>query len=418
MLGAPITDATFIMDEPSSGLHPEDIDLLQRSLKRLRDTGNNIIVVEHNAQILSQCDHLIELEPGAGVNGGKILFEGKPEMLLRKNTPTAESIKSGIKLKNSKADFKGKLNVTEGKTNNLKDISVSFPTKALTVISGVAGSGKSSLAIELKKQNPEVTIIDQVPLAGNSRASILTTLKLVDPIRKKFAKISGLDQSWFSSNGKGACPMCGGKGVIRLDMAFMEDVEMVCEQCGGEKFNDTALSFKLQYKNKEFSIGDVLKANLEDVKEIFTDEDSVYRVLCLLQDVGLGYLKLGQTLDTLSGGELQRIKLVSFLKNYQQNSHEVLILDEVTTGLHPHNVDELILFFQKLIFQGLTLIIINHNLNLIANADYSIDMGLGAGKDGGKIIFTGTPYELANCSHSKTGKWLRIMMNNNRKADF
>lgn len=417
LLGTSITDATFIMDEPSSGLHPEDIEKLLNSLKKLRDSGNTLIVVEHNIQILNECDYIIELGPGAGDEGGELLFEGTPKALSCITTPTGNAMKKSIRLNNNTIMLnQNTINVNHANMYNLKDLSVKIPKNALTVISGVAGSGKSSLVSEIAEQNPEVTVIEQVPLMASSRSSILTVLNLDELVRGAFSKVSGLDKSWFSSNGKGACPVCNGHGTIRIDMAFMDDVESVCEQCNGKRFNEKSLSVKLPYGERSVSIADVLEANLNDVKNIFINDTEIKEVVDLLQSVGLGYLKLGQTLDTLSGGELQRVKLVKFLKDYSKNKSEVLVLDEITTGLHPSDVDQLIKFIRKLISDGFTLIIIDHNLMVISKADYNIDMGPGSGKNGGEVIFRGTPTELVNCKNSKTGKWLFKFSNGERNV--
>lgn len=407
LLGAPITDATFVMDEPSSGLHPADVERLLRSLEQLRDTGNTVIIVEHNIQILSACDYVIELGPGAGINGGRILFTGTPQDLAHSTTPTGKALRAGIELNNKSLSSPIMIEVSHARLHNLRDVSVKFPTHALTVVSGVAGSGKSSLVSVLVKQHPEVTMIEQIPLPASSRSSLLTALDLANPIRKVFSKVSGLDPSWFSENGKGACSVCKGRGIIRVDMAFMDDVETVCEQCGGKKFNDTALSVRLPFGTRAVSIADVLAASLDDVTKIFANQSEVKKVVSLLQDVGLGYLKLGQTLNTLSGGELQRVKLVSFLKHHLRDKGSVLVLDEITTGLHPHDIGQLIKFLRRLTSEGLTVIVVDHNLNLIAQADYNIDVGPGAGAEGGNVIFIGTAQGLANCMTSRTGEWLR-----------
>lgn len=407
LLDAPITDTTFVMDEPSSGLHPADIERLLRSLKKLRDSGNTVIIVEHNLQILAACDHIIELGPGAGDEGGQILFEGSPQSLPHSDTPTGIALRTGLQLNRHSLSVSETIEVIHASNNNLKNVSASFPVGALTVISGVAGSGKSSLMSALVQQHPEVTIIDQLPLAASSRSSLLTALRLETPIREEFSRASGLTTSWFSTNGKGACPMCNGRGTTRVDMAFMEDVRTTCERCGGSGFNETAMAVRLPLGTESLTIADVLDSSLDRVSELFANQHDVLTVISLLQQVGLSYLTLGRTLNRLSGGELQRIKLVRFLKEHQTDQNNVLVLDEVTTGLHPKNVEQIIHFLRHLTSRGTTIIAIDHNLGIISQADYNINIGPGAGAEGGTVVFAGTPRALADCPRSTTGKWLR-----------
>lgn len=412
LLSTPITDSTFILDEPSSGLHPSDIDRLLKSLKKLRDSKNTVIIVEHNLQVLKECDHIIELGPGAGENGGELLFTGSPKELQLEDTPTGNAFRANLTPNKShfhiNADFS--LGVKNANLHNLKNISVNFPTKSLTVISGVAGSGKSSLAYALKKENSNVTMIDQLPIMATSRSSLLTALDLQDSIRGMFSKISGLDKSYFSSSGKGGCTECKGRGYIRVDMAFMEDVETLCEKCGGKKFNDIALSYSIKRNGENYTIYDVLNSNIGKIKEIFHEQPDTYDTISLIQNVGLSYLKLGQTLDTLSGGELNRVKLVRFLKNHHKEKDNILVLDEITNGLHHQDVKQLIKFIKKLTFDGFTVIAVDHNSELISQADYNIDMGPGAGDDGGSIIFCGTPSEFLKSESSQTAMWMRYMV--------
>lgn len=416
LLSTPITDATFIMDEPSSGLHPADIERVLRSLKQLRDAGNTVVIVEHNLQILTECDYVIELGPGAGEAGGQIVFAGSPDGLIKRNTPTGRARRSFVVPNHKMIETVEILSIKNATFRNLKNVSVSFPTKALTVISGVAGSGKSSLVSVLAKENAGVAMVDQLPLMATGRSSLLTVLDLAEPVRGLFANVSGLDPSYFSSNGKGACPECKGRGVIRVDMAFMNDVTTVCEKCGGKKFNNIALSYKLPLKDGEFTIAEILDSSWYEIKERFSEQSEIRTVASLFQAVGLSYLKLGQTLNTLSGGELNRVKLVKFLKKHSEDASRVLVLDEITTGLHPEDVKSLIDFFRQLTSKGFTVIAVDHNLELISRADYNVDMGPGAGERGGNVVFCGTAQGLSSCRDSETGKWLLRFIENKNKV--
>lgn len=407
LLGASITDTTFIMDEPSSGLHASDVYRLIATLRKLRDSGNTVLVVEHNTEILQACDHMIELGPGPGSRGGTIVFEGSPKDLANVMTPTGKAMSSRLELTDTHVHATESIDVSHADLNNLKDISVSFPTAALTVVSGVAGSGKSSLITVLAEQNPQVVLVDHVPLAGSARSSLLTALSIADPVRTVFSQASKLPASYFSENSQGACPSCKGKGTIRLDMAFMDDIETTCEQCGGKKFNTKTLSVRLPFGDQSLSIADVLDTSITDATKLFVNYPEISSTMLLLQDVGLGYLKLGQTLNTLSGGELQRLKLVKRLCTSRPSPKTVLILDEVTTGLHPNDVEHLITFLRRLTTEGFTIIAVDHNLQLIAKADHNIDIGPGAGDKGGSIVCEGNPRTLADCTGSQTGKWLR-----------
>ncbi|WHU60688.1 ATP-binding cassette domain-containing protein [Trueperella pyogenes] len=407
LLDTPITDATFVLDEPSSGLHPADIERLLRSLRKLRDAGNTVLIVEHNLHMLAACDRVIELGPGAGDDGGRVLFSGSPGLLARSDTPTGKALRAPVQLNRPASPAGDIVEVTHARCNNLDDVSVSFPTGAITVVSGVAGSGKSSLARAVAQQHSQVTIVDQLPLAASSRSSVLTALGLETPIRRVFSRKSGLTTSWFSSYGKGACPLCQGRGMIRVDMAFMDDVHIPCERCGGRRFNDTAMAVRLDLGSQSFTIADVLDSTLTQVGELFADQEKVLAVVSLLEHVGLGYLTLGRTLNTLSGGELGRVKLVRFLTEHWEKMNGILVLDEMTTGLHSQDVQQLVHFLRQLTARGLTILAIDHNLRLISQADYNIDIGPGAGTEGGTVVFAGTPWGLAHCPTSATGKWLR-----------
>ncbi|WP_211255364.1 ATP-binding cassette domain-containing protein [Corynebacterium lactis] len=415
LLGASITDATFVLDEPSSGLHPADVDRLLESLKRLRNVGNTVIVVEHNPQIIAASDHILELGPGAGIDGGSVIFEGPPHRLAVASTPTAKALRQRVKIAGRAFSTSHSISVVHASSNNLRDISVSFPLKALSAVSGVAGSGKSSLVAALADQHSGVAVIDQKPIAASSRSSLLTALNLAIPIRKMFAQASGMKPSMFSPNGQGACPLCKGRGSIRIDMAFMEDIEVECEQCGGRKFNETALSARVARGEKKLSIADVLSADLGQLQWVFSEQADIADVLNLLRNVGLGYLTLGQTLDSLSGGELQRIKLVRLLAQ-RQDSESIIVLDEVFDGLHPQDVNRLVAFLRNLSEQGRTIIVVEHNPLVIGQVDYVVDLGPGAGDEGGNVVFSGTPTALAECEESTTGKWLRRLSKRTKLA--
>lgn len=405
LLGASITDATFILDEPSSGLHPADVAKLIEALQRLRTAGNTVIVVEHNPQIIATSDYVIELGPGAGADGGEIIFEGPTHLLSNANTPTAKALQQRVSISGRAFSTSETVSVTHANNNNLRDASVSFPLNALSVVTGVAGSGKSSLVAALADQHPRVAIIDQKPLAASSRSSLLTILDLADTIRTMCARFSGMKPSMFSPYGQGACPLCKGRGAIRIDMAFMEDVVAECEQCDGSGFNETALSVRVPLGEKQLSIAEILNVNVGELQRNFTEHAGIGEIINLLCSVGLGYLTLGQTLDTLSGGELQRVKLVRFLGK-QCKTDSIIVLDEVSDGLHSQDVNRLVAFLRILTEQGHTIILVEHNPLVIGQADFVVDLGPGAGAQGGNVVFSGAPVELAKCEESITGKWL------------
>ena len=405
-LGSSLTNITYIFDEPTAGLHPADAERIGLLLTSLRDHHNNVLVVEHSRQMIQLADHIIELGPEAGTRGGQITFEGSYQQLLQSGTVTAETLRRPIALNehplpwspDCKSGQTG-YEIHDAHSHNLNHVSVTVPKGVLTAITGVAGSGKSSLAIhELARRYPNAIVIDQKAIGTSIRSTPATYTGVMNDIRRLFARANGVDAAWFSSNSKGACPVCKGTGQITYDMAFAEPVVVVCEQCGGHRYSPTALSYMYKGKNIE----EVMALTIEQAVSFF-DDSKIRKKLQILLDVGLGYLTLGQPTSTLSGGEVQRIKLSAHL-----GSHENLyILDEPSTGLHSKNIELLLTLLRKLVSAGNTVVIVEHRLELVAQADWIIDMGPDGGTGGGEVIFTGTPRQLLECKPSKTAHYLR-----------
>ncbi|HEY5093980.1 MAG TPA: excinuclease ABC subunit UvrA [Candidatus Eremiobacteraceae bacterium] len=397
-LGSSLTDLTYVFDEPSVGLHPHDVGRLAGLMQQLRDKGNTVLVVEHKPDMIAIADHVVDLGPRAGNNGGEIVYEGPYEGLLKSGTLTGNHIKKHqpIKVDSRKPD--GALKIKNAKHNNLKNLNVSIPRGVLTVVTGVAGAGKSSL-IEgcLPRSYPETVIIDQDLARGSRRSNTATYTGMLDNVRKAFAKANSVDAALFSANSKGACPDCNGLGVIFTDLAHLDPMVSECETCEGKRFTDEVLKYKLRGK----SIGDVYEMPVADAHVFFT-EPAIKKILQGLVDVGLGYLTLGQPLSTLSSGERQRLKLAAELGK----SGNIYVVDEPTTGLHMNDVDTLIGLFDRLVDAGSTVIVVEHNLDVVSRADWVIDLGPGAGHDGGTVVFEGHPAELARHKTSLTGKFL------------
>jgi len=397
-LGSSLTDLTYVFDEPSVGLHPHDVGRLAGLMQQLRDKGNTVLVVEHKPDLIAIADHVVDMGPRAGSNGGEIVYEGPYDGLLTSGTLTGNHIKKfqPIKLESRKPD--GALTIKNAKLNNLKNLTVSIPRGVLTVVTGVAGAGKSSL-IEgcLPRSYSDTVIIDQDLARGSRRSNTATYTGILDNVRKAFAKANNVDAALFSANSKGACPDCNGLGVIFTDLAHLDPMVTECETCEGKRFTGEVLKYKLRGK----SIGDVYEMSVADAHAFFT-EPAVKKTLQGLVDVGLGYLTLGQPLSTLSGGERQRLKLAAELGK----SGNIYVLDEPTTGLHMNDVDTLIGLFDRLVDVGSTVIVIVHNLDVISRADWVIDLGPGAGHDGGTIVFEGHPADLARHKTSLTGQFL------------
>ncbi len=398
-LGSSLTDVIYIFDEPSVGLHPRDVHRMNELLQRLRDKGNTVIVVEHDPDVIKVADHVVDIGPQAGLHGGEIVYEGSFANLLKASTVTGKHMKVKVPLKDEFRQPTGKLPVKNAKVNNLQNVSVDIPTGILTVVTGVAGSGKSSLINEVFfQQHPDAIVIDQSAVGVNSRSNPATYTGIMDDVRKAFASANKVNASLFSFNSKGACENCQGLGVIYTDLAFLSEAKTPCEVCEGRRFKDEVLEYKLNGK----SISDVLAMNVQQALEYF-EIPEVNKKLQAMSDVGLDYLSLGQPLSTLSGGECQRIKLASEL----HKKGSVYIMDEPTTGLHMSDIGHLMEVINRLVDTGNTAVVIEHNLHLIKNADWIIDMGPEGGSKGGTIMFEGTPKQLLSAKRSITSKYLR-----------
>jgi excinuclease UvrABC ATPase subunit len=397
-LGSSLSDVTYVFDEPTIGLHPHDVQRVNRLLVALRDKGNTVLVVEHEPHVIAMADRVVDMGPGAGDHGGTIVFEGDVAALRASDTLTGRRFSMVRTLKESVREPAGALRVEGADLHNLRNVSVDVPLGVLVAVTGVAGSGKSSLIHGcFAKQHEQVTVLDQGAIRGSRRSNPATYTGLLDPIRKAFAKANGVKPALFSANSEGACPECKGNGVIYTDLAFMTGVVSVCEACEGKRFTAEVLEYRL----RDATIADVLEMSVEEAAGFFT-EKAVQPMLAALGDVGLGYVRLGQPLTTLSGGERQRIKLAIEV----DRAAEVLVLDEPTTGLHMDDVDRLIGLMDALVDRGRTIVVIEHDLDVVAAADWVIDMGPGAGHDGGTIVFAGPPHELVHAEGSLTGRHL------------
>lgn len=401
-LGSSLTDVTYVFDEPTIGLHPHDIQRMNQLLLRLRDKGNTVLVVEHKPETIAIADHVVDLGPGAGTAGGTVCYEGTVAGLRAGDTLTGRHLDDRAALKTSVRTPTGALEVRGADTHNLRSVDVDIPLGVLTVLTGVAGSGKSSLITGSVLGREDVVSIDQGAIRGSRRSNPATYTGLLDPIRKAFAKANGVKPALFSANSEGACPACNGAGVIYTDLVMMAGVATTCEECEGRRFQAAVLEYTLGGHN----IADVLAMPVEEAEAFFGAGDArtpaAHAILHRLADVGLGYLSLGQPLTTLSGGERQRLKLATHLGK----KGGVYVLDEPTTGLHLADVQQLLGLLDRLVDSGKSVIVIEHHQAVMAHADRIIDLGPGAGHDGGRIVFEGTPAELVAARSTLTGEHL------------
>ena len=401
-LGSSLTDVTYVFDEPTIGLHPHDIQRMSDLLLQLRDKGNTVLVVEHKPEMIAIADHIVDLGPRAGTEGGQVVFEGTVEGLRASGTLTGKHLDDRACLNAMVRTPSGVLEVRGANTHNLRDVDVDIPLGVLAVVTGVAGSGKSSLIHGSVSGRDGVVSIDQTAIKGSRRSNPATYTGLLDPIRTAFAKANGVKPALFSANSEGACPTCHGAGVIYTDLAMMAGVATTCEECEGKRFQASVLEYTFGGKN----ISEVLAMPVAEAEEFFgsgeTKNPAAQRILNRLTDVGLGYVTLGQPLTTLSGGERQRLKLAI----HMAEKGDVYVLDEPTTGLHLADVEQLLGLLDRLVDSGKSVIVIAHHQAVMAHADWIIDLGPGAGHDGGRIVFEGTPADLVTARSTLTGQHL------------
>ncbi|MEU7407344.1 ATP-binding cassette domain-containing protein, partial [Streptomyces sp. NPDC044948] len=401
-LGSSLTDTTYVFDEPTIGLHPHDIQRMNDLLLRLRDKGNTVLVVEHKPETIAVADHVVDLGPGAGTAGGTVCFEGTVEELRSADTVTGRHLDDRASLKGTVREATGALEIRGAGTHNLQDVDVDIPLGVLCVVTGVAGSGKSSLIHGSVPAGADVVSVDQSPIKGSRRSNPATYTGLLDPIRKAFAKANGVKPALFSANSEGACPACNGAGVIYTDLAMMAGVAAPCEDCEGKRFQPSVLEYRFGGRD----ISEVLAMSVDRAEEFFGEGEArlpaAHKILDRLADVGLGYLTLGQPLTTLSGGERQRLKLAT----HMGGKGGVYVLDEPTTGLHLADVQHLLGLLDRLVDSGKSVIVIEHHQAVMAHADWIVDLGPGAGHDGGRIVFEGTPADLVADRSTLTGKHL------------
>jgi excinuclease UvrABC ATPase subunit len=400
-LGSSLTDITYVFDEPTVGLHPHDVERMNGLLRQLRDKGNTVLVVEHEPEVIAIADHVVDMGPGAGTAGGTVVYEGDVAGLRASGTSTGRHLDRTQPIKATGRTPTGHLRIEHADLHNLRDVTVDIPLGLLVAVTGVAGSGKSSLIGGCLPRRDDIAVIDQSPIRGSRRSNPATYTGMLEPIRKAFAKANGVKPAMFSANSAGACPECKGIGLIYTDLAFMAGVASVCEACDGRRYTAEVLGYRLRGKD----ISEVLALSVADARGFFTErgEKAVQSMLASLDDVGLGYISLGQPLNTLSGGERQRLKLAIRMPT----PTGIYVLDEPTTGLHMADVDNLIGLLDRLVDQGRTVLVIEHDLDVVARSDWVIDLGPGAGHDGGRVVFEGPPAALADHPTSLTGRHLR-----------
>ena len=403
-LGSSLTDVTYVFDEPTIGLHPHDIERMNDLLLQLRDKGNTVLVVEHKPETIVIADHVVDLGPDAGTAGGEVVFEGTVDGLQASDTITGRHLDDRAALKETVRTPTSTLEIRGASLHNLQDVDVDIPLGVLSVVTGVAGSGKSSLIHGSVSGRDGVVVIDQAAIRGSRRSNPATYTGLLDPIRKAFAKANGVKPALFSANSEGACPTCNGAGVVYTELGVMATVESTCEECEGKRFQASVLEYTLGGRN----IAEVLAMSVTEAEQFFDDGDArtpaAHKILDRLADVGLGYLSLGQPLTTLSGGERQRLKLATQMAE----KGSVYVLDEPTTGLHLADVEHLLGLLDRLVDSGKSVIVIAHHQAVMANADWIIDLGPGAGHDGGRIVFEGTPADLVAGRSTLTGEHLAV----------
>ena len=399
-LGSSLTEMLYVFDEPSIGLHPHDVERLTGLLRRLRDKGNTVLVVEHDPDVVAVADHVVDLGPGAGTAGGEIVFEGAFDQLRTADTVTGHALQTRLPLRSDPRRATGTLAVTGADLHNLRDLDVELPTGVLTVLTGVAGSAKSSLVDVVLEQNPGGAVIDQSAVTASRRSNTATYTGIAASIRRLFARANDVSASLFSPNSAGACPECRGLGVVYTDLAFMEGYTAVCPVCHGQRFTEAVLEYTLDGR----SIADVLDLTVGEAQSV-SEDVRIAPALDALADVGLGYLTLGQPLNTLSGGECQRLKLAT--EQQHSPTNELYVLDEPTTGYHMADVGRLIGILDRLVEAGSTVLVVEHNLDVVRRADWVIDLGPGAGHHGGRLLFSGPPQQLVDDHRSVTAEHLR-----------
>ena len=405
-INSSLADVLYILDEPSTGLHDHDIEKMKHSVRRLRDAGNTVLLVEHHREMIAIADHIVDLGPGPGSRGGQIVFQGTYDQLLRSGTSTGEmmSMKSGFNQAPRVATATFALR--DASLHNLKNVNIDLPLGVFAVVAGVAGSGKSSLMECFRREKEGIVYVSQKNIGASLRSTPATYMDVAPDIRKRFARAHKMREQYFTFNGKGGCPVCGGKGVVIAEMAFMDNIETTCEACGGLRYSKEALQYTLNGMN----IAQVMDLSVRRASEFFAGT-SIEEKLRPLMVVGLDYLHLNQALSTLSGGELQRMKIASYLQSYTSPVGEggqrgIFIIDEPTDGLHLKDVHHLINLFNKMVDEGNTVYVVEHNTSVIKAADHVIELGPGAGEEGGTIIYQGTPMGMLNSSLSITARYL------------